>query len=150
MDNWQTIKLKSDTKQLLDNLRSNYGTYDNAIKRLINPVAPYVLSLTKTVPPATWIEKSDNYKEAPFAANVLSCNIYTPPGCEDLVYIRIGIGDKVLSDWVISGDGKSLPIPINKIVRKGELIWAEIQNKDSVYSHCPTIEFILVPIEVKI
>jgi hypothetical protein len=150
MDNWQTIKLKSDTKQLLDNLRSNYGTYDNAIKRLLNPVTPYVLSLTKTIPAATWAEKKDNYKEAPFMANVLSCNIYTPSGCQDLVLIRIGIGDQALSDWITSGDGKSLSIPINKIVRRGELIWAEIQNLDTTYEHTPTIEFILVPIEAKV
>lgn len=144
-----TIWVKPETKQVLDSLKSNYGTYDNAIKSLTSQT-PYVLSLTKTVPPATWVEKNDNYKEAPFTANILSCNIYTPTGCEDLVRIKIGVGDQALSDWITSGDGKSLPIPINKIVKRGELIWAEIQNFDTTYTHTPTIEFILVPIEAKI
>jgi hypothetical protein len=141
--------VRSDTKELLDSLRNRYGSYDNAIKAVIKAM-PYVLSLTKTVPASTWIEKSDNYKEAPFAANVLSCNIFFPNGCEDLVLLRVGIGDKTLTDWIVSGDSKSLSVPINKTVRKGELIWAEIQNKDTTYAHTPTIEFILTPLEVRV
>jgi hypothetical protein len=146
---WETIKVRSDTKELLDSLRSSYGSYDNAIKAAITSV-PYVLSLTKTVPAATWIEKKDNYKEAPFTANVLSCNIFFPPGCEDLVKVRVGIGDNTITDWIMSGDGKNLSIPINKTVKRGDLIWAEIQNLDTTYAHTPTIEFILTPLESRV
>jgi hypothetical protein len=129
-------------------LKNSYGTYDNAIKSIVSQT-PYVLSLTKTIPPETWVEKNDNYKEAPFTAKVLNCNIYTPPGSQDLLLIRVGIGDTVLSDWITSGDGKSLSIPINKIVNRGEIIWAEVQNLDITYEHTPCIEFILVPSEVR-
>jgi len=142
---WETIKVRSDTKELLESLRNSYGSYDNAIKAAITSV-PYVLSLTKTVPASTWLEKSDNYKLAPFAANVLSCNIFFPPGCQDLVQVRIGIGDSALTDWILSGDGKNLSIPINKPVARGTIIWAEIQNLDTTYEHTPTIEFILSPL----
>jgi hypothetical protein len=148
MSEWQTIKIKQDTKQLLDILKNSYGTYDNAIKNIVSQT-PYVLSLTKTISPETWVEKKDNYKEAPFAGKVLNCNIYTPPGSQDLLLIRVGIGDTSLSDWIMSGDGKSLSIPINKIVNRGEIIWAEVQNLDTVYEHTPCIEFILVPLEVR-
>jgi hypothetical protein len=137
--------VRSDTKELLDSLRNRYGSYDNAIKAAITSV-PYVLSLTKTVPASTWIEKSDNYKEVPFASNVLNCNIFFPPGCQDLVQVRIGIGNDTLTDWILSGDGKNLSIPINKPVARGTIIWAEIQNLDTTYDHTPTIEFILSPL----
>jgi hypothetical protein len=146
---WETIKVRGDTKELLESLRNSYGSYDNAIKASITAM-PYVLSLTKTAPAATWLEKKDNYKEAPFTANVLSCNIFFPPGCENLVKIRIGIGDNTITDWIMSGDGKNLSVPINKPVRKGEIIWAEIQNQDTTYDHTPTIEFILTPLEVRV
>jgi len=147
---WETIKIKRDTKEILDSLRNTYGSYDNAIKAAFSSFLPYVISLTKTCPPSTWIQPEDNYKEAPFLANVVSCNIYFPPGCEDLVSVRIGIVDKEITDWIVSGDGKNVSIPINKTVKRNERIWAEIMNKDSTYPHTPTIEVILSPLTVRL
>ncbi len=142
------IRVDEETKALLDELKPAYGTYGNVIKNLSSQL-PYVLSLTVSVPPQTWVERKDNSKPVPFTARVLSCNIFFPPGCEDLVQVRIGIGDSALSDWIRSGDNKQLTIPINKEVIRNTEIWAEIQNLDTANAHTPTIEFILAPIEVK-
>jgi len=110
----------------------------------------YTINLTKTIPPNTWYEKFDNFQLAPFFGKLTSVNIFTPPGCEDLVKIRVGAGDDYLTDWITSADGKSLSIPLNKLVAKDTPIFAEIRNEDITYPHTPTIEVIIVRATAKI
>jgi hypothetical protein len=110
----------------------------------------YTINLTKTTPPNTWYEKFDNFQLAPFFGKLTSVNIFTPPGCEDLVKIRVGAGDDYLTDWITSADGKSLSIPLNKLVAKDTPIFAEIRNEDITYPHTPTIEVIIVRATAKI
>jgi len=140
------IRISEETKKLLDGIKA--GSYDETIRKLLNPnpAVPYVISLTRTVPASTWITRNENYKEMPFTGRVLSCSIFTPIGCEDLVFIKIGIGDKEMSDWIQSGDNKTISVPINQAFAKGTKVWAEIMNKDETYPHTPTIEFIVSPL----
>jgi hypothetical protein len=78
----------------------------------------YTITLTKTTPAQTWYEKFDNFQLAPFLGTITSVHIFFPPGCEDLVKVRFGVGDEYLTDWIQSADGKELIIPFNKLVAK--------------------------------
>jgi len=149
MVQFTTIAVRPETKELLDKIKIE--SYDATIKAsLANPKLPYVLSLTKVCPASTWLTKEDNFKLAPFTANVVSCSIFFPAGCQNLVKVRVGIEDKTFGDWIESGDNKPLTIPINQVVEKNAVIWAEIQNEDTTYAHTPTIEFVLIPLAAKV
>jgi hypothetical protein len=107
-------------------------------------VVTYTITLTKTTPPQTWYERYDNFQLAPFLGTITSVHIFFPPGCEDLVKVRFGAGDDYITEWITSADGKSITIPLNKLVAKDTPIFAEIMNFDTTYPHTPTCEVILV------
>lgn len=147
-----TIWVKQDTKNMLEAVKDKLklDSLDSTVRHLLSNLSSnpgeketFAISLTVTVPPATFITLRDNFKPAPFDGILRNATIFFPPGSEDLVFVRIGVGDEALTDFIQSGDGKLLNIPLNKFVKKNTNIWAEIQNKDITFSHTPTIEIVI-------
>jgi len=152
-----TIWVKQDTKDMLEKIKNKakLDSLDSVIRHLIPNPNPgeketFTISLTVTVPPATFITLRDNFKPAPFDGILRNATIFFPPGSEDLIFVKVGAGDEALTDFIQSGDGKLLNIPLNKFVKKDTNIWAEIQNKDISFPHTPTIEIVIERAKVRV
>jgi len=144
-----TVSISKGTKERLDVLKSILGnpTYDELLKKLTNPEVRVVVSkLTLKVDPELKYEWWENYVKAPFTGVVRDAFVYFPPGCEDLVSVWLGVRQgEYYTQEIKSGDGKFVPLTnLNVPVLAGNLIWAEIENRDLVNPHTPTIEVTIV------
>lgn len=105
-----------------------------------------VLSLTQTLSPSTHYLPMEISVEMPYDGVIERALIFCPPGSEDLLELRLGFrNNEFLTDWIVSGDGKTISVPIGINAKEGDLIWLEAKNKDTTYSHTPTVEVIVKP-----
>ena len=92
-------------------------------------------------------------RDCPFDATITSIGFHFPPGCDGLVDVAIGHEGEVEvghsgeqcfpEDGYISLDDATPVFSTNWDVRRGELLWAEIRNADSVNLHTITVIFTL-------
>lgn len=96
-------------------------------------VGTEVIDLSYTVPPATLIEKTDNYQKVNFVGEIKQVIIVIPPGCEDLVTVRVGVNS--FDNLAFANKEGNYSFNVSYMVKPGDIIWAEIENADSVYKH---------------
>jgi len=112
--------------------------------REIKPAARgvFTFSLTAVVPPSSMLLRTENYREFSERIKIRKISIYFPPGCQNLVKLLIGIGNRYITeDWVESADDKRLEIvPREEIVEPRTRVWAEIINGDLQNQHKVSID----------
>jgi len=108
------------------------------------------IDLSYTAPASTLIERTDNYKEVDFSGELKQIIIVIPPGCEDLVTVRVGVNS--FDRLAFANKEGNYNMNITYLVKPGDIIWAEIRNADSTYSHGIGITIVaekrLTPLEV--
>ena len=100
-----------------------------------------VINFSKKVEPATAYTLDDLYFYAErdgFISNVL---FYFPPGCNNLVRIRVGVGNKQVfpGEGFFYADGYGDNVTVYKKFKQNDRIWAEIYNYDETYDHDITL-----------
>jgi len=100
-----------------------------------------VIDLSYTVPAATLIERTDNYKEVNFEGEIKQVIIVIPPGSEDLVTVRLGVNS--FDALAFANKEGNYNMNVRYFIKPGDKIWAEITNRDSTYSHAIGITLIV-------
>lgn len=100
-----------------------------------------VVDLSYTVPPATLIERTDNFKELNFSGEIKQIIIVIPPGCEDLVTVRVGVNS--FDKLAFANKEGNYNFNVSYMVKEGDRIWAEIENADSAYKHAIAVSVVV-------
>jgi len=79
-------------------------------------------------------------QDCPYDAIITSICFHFPPGCNALVDVAVGHGEKQCfpREGSIALDAATPVFSINELVNRDEALWAEIKNSDSVNAHTIT------------
>jgi len=114
-----------------------------AVLALIRPRPSIHVDLGLEVPPETMITRRERYIEAPWDAILRMVVMHFPPGCAGLVKVKVGVGNREVTDWIALDDTTQV-FEMYEDVMEGERVWAEIRNEDTTYSHKPAVIISLI------
>ena len=114
-----------------------------AILSLVRPRPSIHVDLGQEVPPETMITRRENYVEAPWEGILRMVVMHFPPGCNGLVKIKVGVGNREVTDWIALDDTTQV-FEMHEDVMEGERVWAEIRNEDTTYPHRPAVIISLI------
>lgn len=158
-----TIQVTKETAEYLKVLKEiyRYKTYEDLIRMIVRPLYGYPIDLSRTVPPGYKITRGENQFTILEDGMISRIFITIPPGSRNYVRIWVGIDKETIlpRGWTaenpigLTGEIVGKFFNVFWPVRRGQVVWAEIENRDGANEHTPTIlvEFQnkLLPMAVK-